>query len=1081
MIVSLLGLASLSSIGVLVWLVVFEPGDAIRQGSIEKILAVESPVYYSDGITRLGVFFENTHRQYVPYAEIPKEFVDAIVAAEDHEFFSHHGVDLPGLFRAMAANIRAGRVVQGGSTITQQTAKNLFKRRDRSLRAKLKELLYALRLEYHYSKSKILEFYANQFYVSGNGRGLGVASRYYFDKPVAELDLVECAFIAGSVKSPNYYNPFVQREDAATARARLLAKQRTGYVLAQMYRLGRIDRTLYQHAINREIPFRRGRMSFALNTVMDLVKEALDSPEIQVALAERGIDNVATSGIRVVTTVEQDLQEPAPARLRQELSRLDVRLRGFDRETVQTEYAGLPAGRGDGELRSDSFLFGRVVGIDRAAPEVTVAFDLAGGGQGRIDREGLMHLAQPLARYQRQGWAEAGAADLRRVVAQLGEGDRVYVRVRDLDPLSGRCLLDLEKYPLLQGGLLVMKDGAIRAMVGGVENNFYNRAVAAKRPMGSVIKPLVYCAALQLGWNSVDGLDNQRDIFVFQQQPYFPRPDHESPHERVSMSWAGVHSENVATVWLLYHLCDRLSSARFTELVDRLGLGQEQGESYGQYAQRIRDRLGVVVDRDAIREIAFARAVSKIEPDLLFNGRGQELAFLRRLHYGAGFDGYLAQLRKGRAGAGGDRRELNELAVREELLKKNYLRFMASREELRLLRQDLASDGEHALPWPWANRLFHDRATDRFLVGGTPPSGQWQPVSRRELVERLLAKDAGRQQAFWGEVLVEGELSVATLDLLRETMDNEYAALAPLSPYDPEVLHQARDFRVLVSLRYLIGLCRELGIESDLEPVLSFPLGSNVISLLEVARAYEAMTGGHVFRDAGDAIGDAIAIIDRVEDSDGGLIFAPQRRQRSVVAPQTTVALCDIMRNVVRFGTGQYADSRVVLESRDPEKAKELNELQLRWPVLGKTGTANRYTNAAFAGVIPVIDGAGTHASPAGGYVVAAYVGFDDNASMVRTSTRISGSSGALPAWTEMARRIVAARDYADSMDLGDLSFADPPEVPIRYDELGQIEMTVDAAAGGLVVAGEAQEPATVVTFATPAAEGMMPARYFLP
>ena len=123
------------------WLVAIQPGAAISPENIEKILAVESPVYYSDGLHKIGVFFEQAHRQYIPYSEIPKDFVNAIVAAEDNDFFHHHGIDFQGIFRAMMANIRAGRVVQGGSTITQQTAKNLFKRKDRSLLSKFKELL----------------------------------------------------------------------------------------------------------------------------------------------------------------------------------------------------------------------------------------------------------------------------------------------------------------------------------------------------------------------------------------------------------------------------------------------------------------------------------------------------------------------------------------------------------------------------------------------------------------------------------------------------------------------------------------------------------------------------------------------------------------------------------------------------------------------------------------------------------------------------------------------------------------------------------------------------------------------------
>ncbi|MCK5516310.1 MAG: transglycosylase domain-containing protein, partial [Desulfobulbaceae bacterium] len=186
----------LSVAGGLYWTIVLEPGEEIKIDNIRRILGKESHVFYSDGKTRLGVFFDNAHRQYVPYGEIPDVFVNALVASEDDRFFEHIGFDIIGITRAMLKNIAAGRVVQGGSTLTQQTAKNLFRRSERSFEAKFKELLFALRLEYHYSKEQIFEFYINQFYVSGNGHGLGVAARYYFDKKTSELNLVESAFIA---------------------------------------------------------------------------------------------------------------------------------------------------------------------------------------------------------------------------------------------------------------------------------------------------------------------------------------------------------------------------------------------------------------------------------------------------------------------------------------------------------------------------------------------------------------------------------------------------------------------------------------------------------------------------------------------------------------------------------------------------------------------------------------------------------------------------------------------------------------------------------------------------------------------
>ena len=193
--------------------IVQNPGEHMERATILQVISQESPVFYRDGRTPLGVFFSEEHRKYVRYDGLPRHFIDALVAAEDQDFWEHPGFSSRGIARAFFANLKAGRVVEGGSTLTQQTAKNLFKRRGRTYREKLRELANALRLERLYSKEDILEFYSNQFYVNGNGRGLAIAARFFFDKELSELDLQECAFLAGVVKSPNRYNPWVAGEE----------------------------------------------------------------------------------------------------------------------------------------------------------------------------------------------------------------------------------------------------------------------------------------------------------------------------------------------------------------------------------------------------------------------------------------------------------------------------------------------------------------------------------------------------------------------------------------------------------------------------------------------------------------------------------------------------------------------------------------------------------------------------------------------------------------------------------------------------------------------------------------------------
>ncbi len=1046
-------LASVTCAGALAWLVVFAPGDQIKQGNIEKLLAVESPVYFSDGERKLGVFFEKAHRQYTPFSQIPEKFVQAIVAAEDNNFFSHHGVDLKGLSRAFWANLKAGRVVQGGSTITQQTAKNLFKRQSRSVVEKVKEMLFALRLEYHYPKEKILEFYINQFYVSGNGRGLGVAARYYFDRPVEELTLLECAFIAGSVKKPNAYNPFIKKDEEAVRTARQKAKVRTGYVLLRLKSLGVINKTEYDDLRSQEIPFQQGETYFSISTVMDLVKEAMAEPAVQDAFLRHGIENIATSGISVYTTVEKDMQDAALVGLRKELSRLDTRLDGYESEEVQKTLAKLKFGNRR-NLKVGGFLIGRITSIETGShPTVHVTFekhDPTGPARGVIAKKGLNNLLVPLVRYERNRWSEPRASDMGMLLSRLQVGELVYVGVRSVKE-DGGYWLDLEKYPNLQGAVLAFKEGRVKAMVGGAENRFFNRAAYGRRPMGSVIKPLVYCAAMQLGWSSVDLLHNERNVFVYQNKPYFPRPDHHSPNALVSMNWAGVKSENLATIWLLYHLCDHLPAGNFKEVVNELGLGRLPNESYGRFKERIRDKYGILVNKQSLLAAAYQQAVVEMEPDLIFSGKLDEFEVLRTSHYGVGFDRYLADNEAGLAENLTDeeksRKMGKEARIREAILGKNFLRLQEMSNELATMQQQIVH-----VPPPLITRLYRFGQNGRVAYFSfSPPGQEWRPISAQEAAN--LADFAG--QTFWDDIYLDGHISNSTVALLASTLEREYKKLSELPPYSDEVLHNVPDYRVMVSLHYIIGLCRELGITSKLDPVLSFPLGSNVISLLEVVKAYEGMvgTGVYVPRDQAESNVSSI-IIDRIEDSQGRIIFQPTLKKLQAVDPRAKVMVGDILRNVVKFGTGRLSDQKVRLHSDSPERERQLAELNLRVPVMGKTGTANRFTNASFAGVVPGLSQDGQSFSVDEGYVVAAYVGYDDNKPMVRGSSRIGGSSGALPVWNRLANDILQQKQFADTLDLVDFSFSNLSQVPLRFPNLGQIEIEVNPARGGRVQIG---------------------------
>ncbi|MBX9703279.1 MAG: transglycosylase domain-containing protein, partial [Silvanigrellaceae bacterium] len=195
--------------GYTIYQVVSGSHDHLKKEKIIEILSRETLLFYDDGQTQLGSLFGQEHRIYVPIDEVPKIMQDAIISAEDESFYHNIGIDFKSTLRAAINNmISSSR--QGASTISQQTVKNLYGREKTNLYTKYVETINALKLERLYSKKQILEFYLNQFHVTGNGRGIGIAAKYYFNTEVHDLSLVQAAFIAGSVKGPEKYDPFTK-------------------------------------------------------------------------------------------------------------------------------------------------------------------------------------------------------------------------------------------------------------------------------------------------------------------------------------------------------------------------------------------------------------------------------------------------------------------------------------------------------------------------------------------------------------------------------------------------------------------------------------------------------------------------------------------------------------------------------------------------------------------------------------------------------------------------------------------------------------------------------------------------------
>ncbi len=158
------------------------------------------------------IYVEN--RQTVPYEQLPPDLINAVIAVEDAKFYQHHGYDALGIIRAALKNLTAGHVRQGGSTVTQQLARNSFSLKERTFRRKLLEIFLARRIEEQFGKQKIMELYLNRIYFGGGLYGAEAAARGYFGKSAREMSLAECATLAGLIKSPNRLSPWSDRANS---------------------------------------------------------------------------------------------------------------------------------------------------------------------------------------------------------------------------------------------------------------------------------------------------------------------------------------------------------------------------------------------------------------------------------------------------------------------------------------------------------------------------------------------------------------------------------------------------------------------------------------------------------------------------------------------------------------------------------------------------------------------------------------------------------------------------------------------------------------------------------------------------
>jgi penicillin-binding protein 1A len=290
------------------WAFTILPRSLPSVTELETIRPVDGSKLYDEN-DELVTEFQAERRIYIQLAQIPRTVRDAILAVEDSRFYSHFGVDPMGIARAIYQNFRRGRIVEGGSTITQQLAKVLFLTPDKSLDRKLKEAFLALELERHYTKDRILEMYLNQVYFGHGAYGVEAAARTYFGKSVTEVTLPEAALLAGIPRAPTLYSPF-NHPDAA--------RRRRAHVLNRMLEVAAVKPASVQKAMTADlglVPPERRRTSgqYYVEYVRGLLAD------------KYGDDMVFKGGLKVYTTLSAHMQALAEQSLREGLKALEVR------------------------------------------------------------------------------------------------------------------------------------------------------------------------------------------------------------------------------------------------------------------------------------------------------------------------------------------------------------------------------------------------------------------------------------------------------------------------------------------------------------------------------------------------------------------------------------------------------------------------------------------------------------------------------------------------------------------------------------------------------------------------------------
>jgi penicillin-binding protein 1A len=479
-------------------------------------------IFSADG-KLLGEFGEK-RRDPITFEETPKQLIDAILSAEDDGFYSHQGVDIKGLLRALSELATSGSIQSGGSTITMQVARNFFLSRNQTFSRKFNEILLAIKIEKELSKKEIITLYLNKIYLGNRAYGVKAAAKVYYGKPVEELSTAQLAMMAGLPKAPSTYNPIINPSRALIRR---------DWILGRMLSLGKI--TQEEHSAATSEPVSASYHGQQLDLYAPYVAEMARDK----ALTLFG-EKAYTSGYNIITTIDSRLQEAGQEAVVNGLldyterhgyhgpeKKLDIKLltpleTNTAKHTVTTEHTQL----GAVNLLPWLDQLKQIPSYGTLKPAVVINIEekaftaiLASGETATVTWKNGLSTA---GAYVNENFFSPVPSTANKIVA-LGNVVRILQKNEEWH---------LSQIPKVQGALTALnpQNGAIKTIVGGFDFNHtsFNRAYQAKRLPGSNFKPFVYSIGLESGLTAASIFNDAPIVIEDSQQEGTWRPENSS-------------------------------------------------------------------------------------------------------------------------------------------------------------------------------------------------------------------------------------------------------------------------------------------------------------------------------------------------------------------------------------------------------------------------------------------------------------------------------------------------------------------------------------------------------------------------